>query len=134
MTDTDARSSIIYAQHGRDAGKKFTILEIDPLTAAGYALRLNSALRVESYMDLLAEWRDSEAEGVPPIDTILRTLQGADPKAVHELMSELLDYVRVSPDPQHPGVDRELLKDDIREFKTLGEILAGIVKLNFAAA
>lgn len=130
----DARTASVYGVHGRDAGKTFTILEIDPLTTAGYALRFNSALRIESYLDLFEQWQEGEKEGVPPIDEILRTLQGADPIAVHTLITEMLDYVLVSPDPQHPGVNRPLMKNDIRELKTLGEILSALVKLNFAGS
>lgn len=132
-TPDDIRTASVFGQHGRDAGKTFTILEIDPLTLAGYSLRFNSALRIESYTDLIDQWKEGDASGEPPIDAILRTLQGADPKAIHALMTELLDYVRVSPDPQHPGVNRPLMKDDIREMKTLGEILSALIKLNFAA-
>lgn len=129
----DARTATVYGVHGRDHSKTFTILEIDPLTTAGYALRFNAALRVESYVDLIAQWKAGEESGEPPIDAILRTMQGADPIALHAIISELLDYVRITPDPQHPGVLRPLLKDDIRELKTLGEILSALVKLNFAA-
>lgn len=136
MTQDDARTLVVYGQHGRDAGKQYTILEIDPLTAAGYALRLNSALRIESYEALIAEWTAaSKKKDGAPIDAILGALRGADPKAVHELITEILDYVRVTPDPKHPGVLRPLLADrsDIRELKTLGEVLAGVLKLNFGA-
>lgn len=129
----DARTEIVYGQHGRDAGKQYTILEIDPLTCAGFALRLNTAMRIESYEALIADWQQAAKKGGSPIDLILGALRGADPQAVHGLITELLDYVRVSPDPKHPGVNRPLLADrsDIRELKTLGDILAGVWKLNF---
>lgn len=135
MTQDDVRTLVVYGQHGRDAGKQYTIQEIDPLTAAGYALRLNSALRIESYEALIAEWQAASKKSGAPIDAILGALRGADPKAVHELITEVLDYVRVTPDPKHPGVLRPLLADrsDIRELKTLGEVLAGVLKLNFGA-
>ena len=61
----------------------------------------------------------------------MKTMQGADPLVLHTLLNELLDYVRISPDPQHPGVNRKLLPNDIREMKTLGEVLLALVKLNF---
>ncbi len=136
MTVTDdTRTQTLYGRFGRDAGKTFQVLEIDPLTLTGYALRLNSALRVESFEDLLADWRDKSAadDGEAPIDLIMRVLQGSDPKALHALITELLDYVLVAPDPQHPGALRPLLADksDIREIRTLGEILMALVKLNF---
>lgn len=127
----DALTSTIIAATGRDAGKQFTALEIDPMTKAGYALRFNSALRIDSYQALIDLWRESADEGSAPIDAIMKTLQGSDAMAVHALLNELLDYVRISPDPQHPGVNRKLMPTDIREMKTLGEVLLALVKLNF---
>lgn len=127
----DALTSTIVAATGRDAGKQFTMLEIDPMTKAGYALRFNAALRVDSYQGLIDDWRASAERDEQPIDLVLKTLQGADPQAVHTLVSELLDYVRISPDPQHPGVNRKLLPTDIREMRTLGDVLLALVKLNF---
>lgn len=129
----DALTSTLIAATGRDAGKQFTMLEIDPMTKAGYALRFNSALRVDSYQTLIDQWRASADAGEPPIDLIMRTLQGSDPKVVHELLNELLGYVRISPDPQHPGVNRQLLPTDIREMRTLGDVLIALVKLNFVS-
>lgn len=127
----DALTSTLIASTGRDAGKQFTVLEIDPMTKAGYALRFNSALRVDSYQALIDQWRDSAEAGEPNIDLIMKTLQGSDPQAVHALLNELLAYVRISPDPQHPGVNRVLLSNDIREMRTLGDVLLALVKLNF---
>lgn len=134
----DALTSIIVVATGRDAGKQFTMLEIDPMTKAGYILRFNAALRVESFQTLIDHWReladreegDSEGDGAI-IDFVMKTLQGSDPQAVHALLNELLDYVLISPDPQHPGVNRKLMRTDIREMRTLGEVLLALVKLNF---
>lgn len=127
----DALTTTFIAATGRDTGKQFTVLEVDPMTKAGYVLRFNAALRIDSYQALIDQWRDSAEQGEPNIDMIMRTMQGSDPVAIHALLSELLDYVRISPDPQHPGVNRTLMKDDIREMKTLGEVLLALVKLNF---
>lgn len=127
----DALTSTIYVSNGRDAGKQFTILEIDPMTKAGYALRFNSALRVDSYQALIDQWREGSERGEANIDAIMKTLQGSDPVAIHKLVSELLDYVLISPDPQHPGVNRRLMPNDIREMRTLGDVLLALVKLNF---
>lgn len=127
----EALSATLTAATGRDVGKLFQVLEIDPMTKAGYALRFNAALRVESYQALIDQWREGAEGDEPPIDLIMRTLQGSDAAAVHALLQELLDYVRVSPDPQHPGALRKLLPNDIREMRTLGEVLLALVKLNF---
>ena len=129
----DTRAVTVYGQHGRDVGKQFTVTEIDPLTLAGFSLRLNSAMRIDSYEALILDWQTGSVAGKPPIDLIMKALQGADPVAVHGLITELLDYVLVSPDPKHPGVNRALMKTDIREIKTLGEVLIALVKLNFGS-
>lgn len=128
----DTRTETLHGKHGRDAGKAFTVVEIAPLACAGYVLRLNSALQITSYETLLADWKAAADEGEPPIDLIMGALRSSDPAAVHALITELLTYVLISPDPQHPGVNRPLMATDIKEMKTLGEVLAAILKLNFS--
>lgn len=127
----DARTLAVPGVHGRDAGKTFHCCEIDPLTLSGYVLRLVSALRVESYEALLEQLQTAKGADGVPIDAIMRLLQGADPRAVHALLTELLDYVLITPDPKHPGVKRPLLENEIREIRTLGEVLMGVARLNF---
>ena len=127
----DTRMLAVHGVHGRDAGKTFHCIEIDPLTLSGFVLRLVTALRVESYEALLEQFMSAKESANVPIDSIMRLLQGADPRAVHELLSELLDYVLITPDPKHPGVKRALLENEIREIRTLGDVLIGVAKLNF---
>jgi len=135
MTQLDeALTSTIYASAGRDMGKSFRMSEIDPMTKAGYVLRFNSALRIASFQELLDTWRQlngDDANDGEAIDFVMKTLQGSDPQVVHGLLQELLDYVHVAPDPQHPGAFRPLMKTDIREMRTLGDVLLALVKLNF---
>lgn len=127
----DARMHLVHGVHGRDAGKTFHCVEIDPLTLSGFVLRLVTALRVESYEALLAQLHGTKGDDSVPIDAIMKLLQGADPRAVHALIAELLDYVLITPDPKHPGVKRPLMENEIRELRTLGDVLMGIAKLNF---
>jgi hypothetical protein len=119
---------------GRDAGKTFRVPRIDPLTFAGYALRLVAALRVESYEGLLVEIRDRVDAGDAPIDTIMRVLQGCDPQAVHQLIKDVLTHVTIAPDPQHPGVNRALMGNDILELKTLGDLLMTVSQIHFGTS
>jgi hypothetical protein len=127
----DVRTRTVHGVHGRDAGKAFHCVEIDPLTLSGYMLRLVAALRVESYESLLEQLQSTAGKSDVPLDAIMRLLQGADPRAVHALIGELLDYVLITPDPKHPGVKRALLANEIREIRTLGDVLMGVAKLNF---
>jgi hypothetical protein len=127
----DARTHLVQGVHGRDAGKAFHCIEIDPLTLSGYVLRLVSALGVDSYEALLEQLQSAKGRDGVPIDAIMKLLQGADPRAVHSLIAELLDYVLITPDPKHPGVKRPLLENEIREIRTLGDVLMGVAKLNF---
>lgn len=127
----DARMHQVHGVHGRDAGKTFHCVEIDPLTLSGFVLRLVTALRVESYEALLTQLQGTKGADSVPIDAIMKLLQGADPRAVHALIAELLDYVLITPDPKHPGVKRPLMENEIRELRTLGDVLMGIAKLNF---
>lgn len=127
----DARMHLVHGVHGRDAGKTFHCVEIDPLTLSGFVLRLVTALRVESYEALLTQLHGTKGDNSVPIDAIMKLLQGADPRAVHALIAELLDYVLITPDPKHPGAKRPLMENEIRELRTLGDVLMGIAKLNF---
>lgn len=127
----DARTLTIHGAHGRDVGKTFHCVEIDPLTLSGFVLRLVAALRVESYEALLDRIFATKAKDAVPIDAVMQLLQGADPRAVHALIGELLDYVLITPDPKHPGVKRALLDNEIREIRTLMDVLQGVAKLNF---
>lgn len=139
--EDDIKTLDVYGTFGRDAGKKFVLTEIDPLTLSGLVLRLVSSLRVSSYEELLIKLSakpdpDEEVDNGlggrgSAIDAIMQLLQGADPKAVHSLIHDLLAYVKISPDPQHPGVLRALVNGDIKELRTLGEILMATGKLNF---
>lgn len=129
----DSRSSIIEGATARDYGKRFKIEEVDPLTFSGYVLRLIAALKVGSYEELLGSLGDAvKADAKPPIDLVMQVLAGCDPKAVHSLVTESLEYVQVAADPRHPEAFRPLMKTDIRDLATLGSILIGFVKLNFA--
>jgi hypothetical protein len=131
----DSKVTTFYATYARDNGKRFEINEVDPLALAGYVLRLVSALRVASYDALIGALTtrpdgEDRASG-EAIDAILQVLQGADPLAVHALVTEALKYVRIAPDPQHPEAWRRLMDTDIRELRTLGEVLLAFAKLNF---
>lgn len=131
MTDTAATD--VYGV-GRDSGKTYHVPRIEPITFAGYVLRLVAALRIDSYEGLIDEIKTSVDNGEAPVDTIMHVLQGCDPLAVHALLKDTLTHVTISPDPKFPTANRGLLPDDITEMKTLGDILMAIAAVHFGEA
>lgn len=126
MNDLD-KSVTLTAQHGRDAGMTFKIAEVPPVEMTTFILRLLGAVRLDGVDELRALM--DPTEGVDQIDVVLRLLAGCDAMAVRQLLLDMLNYVQVAPDPKHPGVFRKL-NDDIRELKTLGEIVGAFVRTN----
>lgn len=126
-------SAVVEARAPRDAGKRFRVGEIAPLVLSGYMLRLVAALKGADYESLVHELREARADTENPdaaLNVVLRTLSGCDPTAVHALITDLLSHVEVAADPRHPEGFRPLLPTDIRELKTLGDVLIALVVLN----
>lgn len=134
MTNTDTRTTIIDAHHGRDHGKRFQIQEMPPLETVHYVLRLLSAIRLAGVDDLMALLQPGGTQSEPDVEGVLRLLAGCDSTAVRDLMRDALTFVQVAPDPQHPGMFRALRDDDIRELKTLGDIFGAFLRVNVVAA
>jgi hypothetical protein len=122
----------IVGVYGRDAGKKYRIVEMFKLSAAGLALRLLASLHVDSYEELIEELKDAEDSGVPAIDKVMQVLQGCEAERVETIMREALTTMQVAPDPQHPEAFRALTAADISEMKTLGTLLVAFGKLNLS--
>jgi hypothetical protein len=127
----DTRILIVDAASARDYGKRFRITETDPLTFSGFVLRLVAALKVESYESMLDDLKNATKAETPPIDLVMRVLAGSDARAVHALITEALEGVEIAADPRHPEGFRALMKTDIRDLATLGQVLVGFAKLNF---
>lgn len=149
---TDKLRTQVFGE-GRDAGKTFHVEEVPPLDMAGFMLRLASSLRVPSYETLIDELlalKGALPAALPPgqkrsakdkadeaatsagaaVDVIMQLIQRCDATALHALIKEALTYVKISPDPQHPGAERALMSDDIREKTTLLAVLVAFAKLN----
>lgn len=119
----------ITGQHGRDNGKGFKIHEVPPVEMVTFILRLLGAVRMEGVDELRALM--DPPEGEDQIDIVLRLLAGCDALAVRQLILDMLGYVEVAADPQHPGMFRKLRdQGDVEELKTLGEIVGAFVRSN----
>ncbi len=133
--DDDSRITDMQATAGRDAGKTFRINEVPPLEMATFVLRLLAALRLAQVAELEALLKprgksdaDADSEDTEMVATILRVLTGCDPIAVRALLTDVLAYVQIAPDAQHPTTFRRLNDSDIREMATLGGILRSFVQ------
>lgn len=124
-------ATTITGQAGRDAGKTFKIGEVPPVEMTTFILRLLGAIRLDGVDELRALM--NPAEGSNEIDTVLRLLAGCDAMATRQLIIDALGYVTIAPDPQHPGMFRALRDDDIKELKTLGEVIGAFVRTNITS-
>lgn len=132
MTTNDSRTLALQAKHGRDVGKTFHIAEIETMAKTALMLRAVSALRVDSVQDVVRNLNAAaQDDSDKAFDSALRLLHGADSAALQSLLNDLLEGVQIAPDARHPGSVRTLERSDIRELRTLGDILFGVVKLNF---
>ena len=134
------------AGDGRDAGKTFHVSEAPPLDMAAFMLRLASALRVPSYETLIEELMSLRASlgaaattdedasagtsAGAAVNVVMQLLQRCDATALRGLIEEVLSYVTITPDPKHPGAERALMTSDIREKRTLLNIIVAFAKLN----
>lgn len=127
ITEADF-ATVLTASTDRDSGKRFGIQEVPPVEMATFILRLLGAIRLNGVGEL--QTLINPSEGVNEIDAVLRVLAGCDAMATRAIILDALNYVQISPDPQHPGIWRALRDDDIKELRTLGEVLGAFVRAN----
>lgn len=125
----DTQTTIVDSA-GRDAGKRFRVVEMPPLDTATFVLRLLAAIRLEGVDELTALVAGGPECSASDPGTVLRLLSGCDASAVRALVDEALTHVQIAPDPQHPGMFRALRSDDIRDLATLGDILGAFMRLH----
>lgn len=131
MNDELDDSLDITATAGRDSGKVFRIQEVNPIEMSGFMLRLLAALRasnVEALLGFVAPSADDDTD--PALGNILRMLMGCDPDAVHALVKDALQYVKVNRDAKHPNAFFAVNVSDIKELATLGQVLGAFGRLN----
>lgn len=127
FTESDF-ATVLAANGDRDGGKRFGVLEVPPVEMATFILRLLGAIRLNGVGEL--QTLLNPPEGADEIDAVLRVLAGCDAMATRALMVDALKYVHIAPDPQHPGMFRALRDDDIKDLKTLGDVLGAFVRAN----
>lgn len=137
MTYADDNGITLTAQTGRDISKQFRIPEIPPTETVTFVLRLLAAVQlsgVDELTDIMNGNRsDSDASNAERIASIMRLLSGCDPTKVRALITDALSYITIAPDPNN-RMFRKLEETDIKEMKTLGELLNAFVRVNVMPA
>lgn len=125
--------AMFLATAGRDNGKQFRIPEIPPTETVTFVLRLLAAVQlsgVDELTDIMNGSReDTETSNAERIASIMRLLSGCDPTKVRTLITDALSYITIAPDPNN-RMFRKLDETDIKEMKTLGELLNKFVRIN----
>lgn len=134
MTQINEDNGTLFsASVGRDNGKQFRIPEIPPTETVTFVLRLLAAVQlsgVDELTDIMNGSRsDSETSNAERIASIMRLLSGCDPTKVRSLITDALSYITIAPDPNN-RMFRKLDETDIKEMKTLGELLNAFVRIN----
>lgn len=124
--------TVFVGTDGRDKSKRFIITEMPALKAERWALRALMAL-ANSGVELSTDLRESGFAGLAYLG--LDALQKLKYDDVGPLLDEMLDCVRIAPDPKNPDSTRELVRneregDDIEEVSTLLKLRHAIFELH----
>lgn len=126
------KTAIFIGTDDRDKNKRFIITEMPALKAERWALRALMAL-ANSGVELSSDIRESGFAGLAYLG--LDALQKLKYEDVGVLLDEMLDCVRIAPDPKNPDSTRELVLneregDDIEEVSTLLKMRQKIFELH----
>ncbi len=111
---------------GRDKGKTFHIQEMPALQAEKWAVR---ALRLVAMSGI--ELPDVSAMGMHQIALVgIQALLRIPYEEAEPLYDELLQCIRIMPDPRNPKVIRILVQDDIEEVQTYMRLRMEALKLH----
>ena len=117
----------IDAGGGRDAGKKFQLTELPASQAEEWAAKAFLALS-RAGVDLPDGLSQMGMAGIAAIGfKALSTVSWDDAKP---LMAQMMECVKIMPDPTRPLIVRGLIEEDIEEVKTRLLLRAEVFKLH----
>lgn len=119
--------TITIGDSGRDRGKMFHLIEMSATRADKWARRAIGVL-IKSGVDIPDDALGSGLAGLAAIG--IGALANVGTFEADAILDELMDCVKIVPDPNHPGVMRPLIEDDIEEVKTLYFIRAELFELH----
>lgn len=123
------RKTLTYTvtDEGRDQGKTFLITEMSAADAEDWALRAFFAL-MNSGIDIPDEVADMGFAGIASIG--LKALGKVEYSKAKPLFEDMMDCVRIVPDPGKPNVVRALIDTDIEEVATRLKLRSEVFKLH----
>lgn len=103
---------------GRDAGRVFIITEMP--SKQGFEWGIRAVMAIAHNFELPDNWKDQGLAAVAALG--FSSLTKAPWGDVSPLLDELMDCVKIQPDPKQPAVVRDLIDDDIQEIETQLEL------------
>jgi len=105
---------------GRDSGKQFLITEMPAAQSEDWGYRAILCL-LNAGIDIP---KNAQKLGMMAVVSAVfsKTVGNIDYHSLKPLLNELLDCIKIIPDPKQPNVIRELIQDDIEEPVTLAKL------------
>jgi len=112
---------------GRDAGKVFVITEMPAAQAEKWAIKIFLALAHSGAM-VPENLIDMGVSGIAVMG--FRALEGLKFEDAEPILDEMMQYIKIIPDPAKPQISRELVENDIEEIKTRLNLRKEVFSLN----
>lgn len=120
-------SNITITESTRDKGKVFQLTEMPATRGEAWATRALLAL-MKGGVDLPENFSDMPMAAMAEVG--FKALSGIDYKVVEPLLLEMMECVKIIPDPSKPNVVRPLIEEDIEEIATIVKLRAEVWKLH----
>lgn len=112
---------------GRDKGKLFLLTEMSAARAEAWAMRVLLAL-MASNVEVPEGFDELGVAGLAELG--MRSLSGLKWEVAEPLLAEMMECVKIIPDPNKTHVSRELIEDDIEEVSTRLKLRVEVWKLH----
>lgn len=120
-------SKVTIAAEGRDMGKVFLITEMPASQGEWWAIRTILAL-IKGGAELPEGFEKLGMAGMAQLG--FKSLANLEPSIAAPLLQEMLDCVKIVPDPKNPSVIRMLIEEDIEEITTRFTLRFEVFKLH----
>ena len=124
-----SRRTLIYTvkSDNRDKGKKFQITEMSASRGEAWAMRALLALMAGG-VNLPEGFERMGMAGLAEVG--IRALSNLKWEISRPLLEEMMECVKIQPDPQRADLIRDLIEQDIEEIQTRVELRVEVFKLH----